>query len=263
MLEDLKDLSEDYIRETREMTSRGYQGSPMRASPGVSLPNKSVGVPYRESQTSRRRDQEIAMQDSYVQEARYTSQAGYSSAAPQSGYPSTAAGYPDPSRYPPSQAPGYPSGAGYQALAGYPQGYPQGGSYPSPSGYPAASSYVTAGYPATAGRPGIPSDQNYIYADQGSEYPGQGYPSRQPGTYPGGPQQRDPRAAPGYPYVSSPQDVSMHGTTIDDRGYDPYIQGMPQSQSGRGAPYAPSRGTPVGYEPPPPQPRDSGYRRRG
>lgn len=255
MLEDLKDLSDDYIRETREMTSRGYQGSPMRVSPGVGLPNKSVGVPYRESQTSRRRDQDVAMQDPYASEARY--QPGYSSSGTQGGYTSTAGGYPDGSRYPPSQQPGYPPGAGYPAGSGYPPGYGQGGSYPSPSGYPAASSYVTAGYPATAGRPGIPGDQNYIYAEQASDYSAQGYPSRQPGPYPGGPQPRDPRAAPGYPYVSSPQDVPMRGVPIDDRGYDPYPQGAPQSQSGRGAPYVPSRGTPVGYEPPPPQPRDA------
>ena len=262
MLEDLKDLSEDYIRETREMTSRGYQGSPMRASPGVGLPNKSVGVPYRESQTSRRRDQDTAMQDPYVLESRYASQPGYSSAGSQSGYPSTASGYPDSSRYPSSQPPGYPPGAGYSTGSGYPPGYSQGGSYPSPSGYQAASSYVTAGYPATAGRPGIPVDQNYTYADQAGEYAAQGYPSRQPGPYSGGPQLRDPRAAPGYPpYVSSPQDVPMRGAPIDDRGgYDPYSQGIAQSQSGRGAPYAPSRGTPVGYDPAPPQPRD-GYMR--
>ena len=258
MLEDLKDLSDDYIRETREMTSRGYQGSPMRASPGAGLPNTSVGVPYRESQTSRRQD--AALQDPYVLETRFAPQPGYSSASSQSGYPSTAAGYPDNSRYP-SQASGYPPGSGYQPGSAYPPGYGPGGggSYPSPSGYPAASSYVTAGYPATAGRPGITSDQNYTYADQTGEYP-KGYPFNQAGAYSGGPQTRDPRAAPGYPYVSSPQDVPMRGAPIDDRPYDPYSQGIPQSQSGRGAPYPPSRGTPVGYDPPPPQPRD-GYMR--
>ena len=242
MLEDLKELSDDYIRETREMTSRGYQGSPMRASPGAGR-------------------QDAALQDPYVLETRFAPQPGYSSASSQSAYPSTAGGYPDSSRYP-SQASGYPPGSGYQPGSAYPPGYGPGGggSYPSPSGYPAASSYVTAGYPATAGRPGMPSDQNYTYADQAGEYSTQGYPFKQAGAYPGGPQTRDPRAAPGYPYVSSPQDVSMRGAPIDDRGYDPYPQGIPQSQSGRGAPYPPSRGTPVGYDPPPPQPRD-GYMR--
>lgn len=98
MLEDLKDLSEDYIRENREMARRGYQGSLMQDSSMAGLPNKVPGVPYGESQTSRRQD--AALQDSYMLESRYASQPGYSSAPTQSGYPSAATGFPDGSRYP-------------------------------------------------------------------------------------------------------------------------------------------------------------------
>lgn len=249
MLEDLKDLSEDYVRENREMTRRGYQGSPMRASPVVASPNKVSGVPYGESQTSRRQD--AALQDPYTMESRYNSQPGYSAAPPQGGYPSTASGYPEPSRYPPSQAPGYPPGSAYPPGSGYPPGYPQGAGYPPPAGYPSTSAYAASGYPATAGRP-IPNDQNYTYASQAGDYPPQDYQYGRPGAYPSGAQPRDPRAPSGYPYVSSPQDVPMRGPPIDDR-YDPYPQAMPP-QSGRGH-YVNARGTPV-YDPPPPQPRD-------
>ena len=253
MLEDLKDLSEDYIRENREVTRRGYPGSLMRASPVAALPNKSLGIPYGESQTSRRQD--AALQDPYAAERQYAPQSAYTLAPTQGGYPSTANGYPDQSRYPPSQALGYPQGSGYPPVSGYPQGYPQGAGYPSPSAYAPVSGYTSSGYPATAGRPGIPSEA-YPYVDQPGDYPSQGQPYRQPGQYPGAPQGRgDPRSASAYPYVSSPQDVPMHGAPIDER-YDSYVQTMPQSQSGR-APYVTSRGTPV-YDPPPPHPRD-GY----
>lgn len=234
MLEDLKDLSEDYIRENREVTRRGYPG-----------------IPYGESQTSRRQD--AALQDPYAAERQYAPQPAYTLAPTQGGYPSTSNGYPDPSRYPP-QALGYPQGSGYPAVSGYPPGYPQGAGYPSPSAYAPVSGYPSSGYPATAGRPGIPSEA-YSYADQPGDYPSQGQPYRQPGPYPGGAQARgDPRSASGYPYVSSPPDVSMHGAPIDDR-YDSYVQTMPQTSSSRA--YVGSRGTPV-YDPPPPHPRD-GY----
>ena len=254
MLEDLKDLSDDYIRENREVTRRGYPGSLTQASPTAALPNVSVGIPYGESQTSRRQD--AALQDSYAVERQYAPQPAYTMAPSQGGYPSTANGYSEQSRYPPSQAPGYPQGSGYSG-SGYPPGFPQGAGYPSPSAYAPVSGYPSSGYPATAGRPGIPSE-NYPYAEQPGDYATQGQVYRQPGPYPGGAQARDPRQAAGYPpYVSSPPDVPMRGAPIDDR-YDPY-QTMPQNPPGRGA-FATSRGTPV-YDPPPhPHPRD-GYTR--
>lgn len=248
MLEDLKDLSDDYIRENRDMARRGYPGSLMQASPMAALPNKSVGIPYEESRTRARQD--AALQDPYAAERQYAAQPAYTLAPTQGGYPSTANGYPDPSRYPPSQAPGYSSDSGYSSSSGYPQGYPQAAGYPSPSGYPPVSNYPSSGYPASAGRPGMPSE-SYVYPDQPGGYP-QGQQYRQPPAYPSGVQPRDSRSVPGYPYVSSPQDVPMRAP-MDDR-YDPYVPSMPQSQSGRPA-YITSRGTPV-YDPPPPHPRD-------
>lgn len=253
MLEDLKDLSEDYVRENREMARHGYQGSLKPVSPVGARPNQSAGVPYGESQTSRRQD--AAVQDPYVLETRYAPQPGYSSAPSQGGYPSAGTGFPDGSKYPLTQAPGYPPVPGYPpSRDGYPPGYGQGPGYPSASGYPVVSGYASAGYPATAGRPGMPNEQNYTYADQAGEYSSQGYQYGRAGAYPGGAPPRDPRAAPGYPYVSASQDAPMRGAPIDER-YDAYVQSMPQSQPGRG-PFVTSRGTPV-YDPPP-QPRD-GY----
>lgn len=238
------------------MARRGYQGSLTQASPVAVPPDRAVGVPYGESQTSRRNDE--ALRDPYVMEARY--QSGYSSAPIQSGYPSATNGFTDGSKYPPSQAPGYPpgtGGSGYPPSTNYPAGYAQNAGYPSPSGYGAVSSYASPGYPATAGRPGPPPDPNYTYADPQGDYNSQGYQYSRTGAYPGGPQPRgEPRVPAGYPaYVSAPQDVPMRGAPMDDR-YDPYAQSMPQPQPGRGQ-YVTSRGTPV-YDPPPPQPRD-GY----
>ena len=236
------------------MRLRGYQGSPMRASPVAGIPNQTPEISYKDSIASRRQDPPMAS-DHYSQDARYVQQPVYSSGISQSGYPSTAGGYPQGPNYPPSSVPGYPP------TSGYPQqgpAYPQGSGYPSQSiyppqgaGYPPASGYTAAGYPATAGRPGNPNDMNYTYADQTGEYSSQSYPYRQVGAYAGGAQARDPRAAAGYPYVTSAQDVAMRGSAIDER-YDSYAQSIP---AGRGGFPAPSRGTPTGYDPPP-QPRD-------
>ena len=127
-------MSEDYIRETSEMTSRGYQGSPTYASSGVGLPNNSVGVPYRDPQQARRRDPDTAMRGHDLLESHFGSQRGYSPAGSQSGYPSRASGYSDKSKYPPSQTPGY-------ASVGYPLGgYTSGGLPPGYAGITASES---------------------------------------------------------------------------------------------------------------------------
>jgi len=253
MIEDLQNLSEDYVSENQQMRSRGYQGSPMRASPVASIPNQSLEIPYKDSKTSQRQDA-VLTRDPYAQDARYIQQPVYSSAISQAGYPSTAGGYPPGPNYPPSQVSGYPPTSGYPPQGTvYPQssGYPpQAGYPPQGTGYPTASGYAAAGYPATVGRPGNPNDMNYTYAEQTGDYSSQGYPYRQMDAYPSGAQAREPRSAPGYPYVASSQDVPMRGSAIDER-YDSYSQSIP---AGRGGFPAPSRGTPTGYDPP--QPRD-------
>ena len=252
MIEDLQNLSEDYVSENQQMRSRGYQGSPLRAEPVAGIPNQTAEIPYKDSNTSRRQDAGLTS-DPYAQEARYVQQPVYSSAISQTGYPSTAGGYPSGPGYPPSQVPGYPPTSGYPPQgSAYPQGSgypPQTGYPPQGAGYPPASGYAAAGYPATAGRPGNPNDMNYTYAEQAGDYTSQSYPYRQVGPYPGGAQARDPRSTAGYPYVTSPQDVAMRGSAIDER-YDSYSQSIP---AGRGF-AAPSRGTATGYDPP--QPRD-------
>lgn len=264
MIDDLQILSEEWVSENRDLSRRGYEGSPMRSSPVAGLPNEVPGVPYQQSQASRRSDRSDptlpGSQESPYMDNRYIPQPAYSSATGQAGYTSTS-GYPPGSNYPPPQAPGYSSTPGYAQVAGYQPSpaYPQGTAYPSGHVYPTASGYATPGYPAPVGRTGNPNDQNYTYD---TDYSSQGYQYRQPGAYPSGAQPRDPRADPrtdprlaaGYPYVSSPQEPSMRGAAIDDR-YGAYGQSMPTAQAGRGGFPTPARGAPTGgYDPP--QPRD-------
>ena len=135
-LQDLRDMSEDYIWETREMTSHGHQGSPTYASSGVSLPNNSVGVPYRDSQKAQRRDTDTAMRGPDLLESSDAFQHGYSAAGSQGRYPSGASGYSEKSKYLSSQALGYASG-------GYSSGRYLSGRY-TPGGLPPGYAGVTA-----------------------------------------------------------------------------------------------------------------------
>ncbi|KAL8905385.1 MAG: hypothetical protein Q9207_002669 [Kuettlingeria erythrocarpa] len=289
MIEDLQLLSQDYEREKREMSSRGYRGSPMRASPSAALPNHQTDLPYAASRTRERQD---AM-DPYEQDARYIPQGRYPDREmypeasripekhpgkhleryPDNMYPpgyAVPSGYPPGSNYPPSPAPGYPPVSGYPSAAGYPAGsaYPQGSNYPSVSGYPSSSGYVTPGYTSASGIPGSRAESNYIYTDQANEYPS-GYAYQQSGAYPGGPQ-ANPRTGAAYPFVTSPPEAGLRpGTTLEERGYDLYSQQMMSSQASRAGYPAPSRGTPTQYDPPQPMegyprsdaPRDDRRRR--
>lgn len=231
----------------------------MRASSAIGYPNEHSGVPYTQSQTSRRSDREISVansQDPYSSDP-YSQQPTYSSASGQSGFTPNAV-YPPGSNYPSSQVSGYSSVQAYPQVPGYPVGsaYLQGSGYPPGSNYSATSGYSASGYPAAVGRA---PESNYTYE---TDYPNQNYQYRQPGAYasgarPGDPR-ADPRAAASYPYVSSPQDVPLRGVAADR--YDPYGQpiGLGPAQSGRAGFPAPTRGTPTGYDPP--QPMDGGYR---
>ena len=105
MLEDLQSLSEDYARETREVTSRGYSGSMLQGS-YLGLSDIVAGAPYRESQIIRRRDQDVVMGDPYTLKSRYAAQP---MSQLMSAYPSTATSYPDKYRHPPRRGPEIPS----------------------------------------------------------------------------------------------------------------------------------------------------------
>ena len=270
MIDDLQMLSEDYISENRDLSRRGYEGSPMRASPVTGLPDQAPGVPYRESQTSRRSDRSdrsdsmmMSPPDSAYGGDRFLQHSPYSSATGQAGYTTTTAGYPPASNYPPSQQiAAYPSPQGYAPAGGYPasSNYPPGSGYPSGSSYPATSGYSAAGYPAPVGRPGI-IDPNYTYDTP--DYPGQNYQYGRPqNLYAGAPRPGDPRVDPrsasAYPYVTSAPDAPIRGVATDPR-YDNYGQPITSSQPSRGGFPAPPRGTPTGvYDPP--QPMDGGFR---
>ncbi|KAL8735082.1 MAG: hypothetical protein Q9181_002940 [Wetmoreana brouardii] len=274
MIEDLQMLSQDYEREKREMNSRGYKGSPMRASPSAALPNHSPDLPYAKSRTRERQD----AIDPYESDSRFVAQGRYSEMYPEKypekygdkypenypdsrmppGYPMPS-GYPPGSGYAPSQAPGYPSSTGYPSAPSYPAGstYPQGPNYPPTSGYPPSSGYMAPGYTSTSGIPGNRNEPNYTYGELPGEYPPAGYGYQQSSVYPGG-SQANPRTAGTFPYVASPQDPALRGVNMDDRGYDIYSQQMVSGQPGRSGFPAPSRGTPTQFDPP--QPVD-GYSR--
>ena len=264
MIDDLQTLSEAWVTENRDLSRRGYEGSPMRSSPVAGLPNQDSGVPYPQSMTSRRSDRAEPLlpssQDPYI-DSRYPPQPSYSTGGVNPSYTPTS-GYPQPPpNYPTQQVTGYPSPGYTPVPAGYSQNaaYPPASVYQTGSVYPSSSGYSTGGYPAPVGRTANPNDQNYTY-DQG-EYTNAAYQYRQQGAYQTGVPPRDPRADPradprsaaGYPYVTSAQDTTMRGTAIDDR-YGAYSQTMPATQAGRGGFPTPARGTPTGYDPP--QPRD-------
>lgn len=266
MIDDLQMLSESWVTENRDLSRRGYEGSPLRLPPVTCLPNQDLGVPYQQSQTSRRSDRSdsslSSSQDPYM-ETRYPPQLPYTSGSVNPSYTPTAGYQPPPPNYPTPQGAGYPP-SGYAPVPG---GYQQNATYPQPSVYqtgsvyPSSSGYSAPGYPATVGRTPNPNDQNYTY-DTG-EYSNPSYQYRQQGAFPAGGPPRDPRADPradprsaaaGYPYVTSPQESTVRGPAIDDR-YATYGSSIPASQAGRNGFPTPARGTPTGgYEPT--QPRD-------
>jgi hypothetical protein len=273
MIDDLQNLSDDYQSENRDLSRRGYEGSPKPVSPLVGLPDQAPGIPYTQSQTSRRSDRSdpvlMSPPESSYGGDRYLHQSPYSSPAGQPGY-TTTAGYQPVSNYQPPQVPGYQSSQGYAPVAGYPgaSNYLPGSGFPPGSSYAVTSGYSAAGYPAPAGRPGVMVDPNYTY--ESTDYAGQNYQyGRQPASYSAAPRPGDPRADPRvdprsastYPFVSSAPDVSMRGVATDTR-FDSYGQPITSSQASRSGFPAPSRGTPTGvYDPP--QPMDGGYREPG
>lgn len=255
-------LSEDWVTENQNRSRSGYEGSPTRSSPVASQPNDTSGVPYPQSQASRRSDRSDStlqgVQDTY--DSRTYIPPYSSSAAVQPGYTTTSGYPPQGPGYSPQQLPGYPPTT-YPPVSTYPPGaaYPQGTIYPQTGqGYPTASAgYQVSGYTAPVGRPGNP-DENYTWQNGDSAY--NQYPFRQQGAYQNGapprdaradPRGADPRAGSGYPpYVTAAQDVPMRGVPIDDRY--PYGPSLPTTAPGR--PPFPSQTRPTGgYDSPPPR----------
>ena len=114
MLADLRALSEEYTRETREMVSRGYQG-----------------IPYRETQTIRRLSQDYTLLEPPVEDP-FASWPGRSTAASDSPYLCSTTHYPDGASNPSSNntyehGPKYPPDKTYSM---YPD-LPDAASYPS------------------------------------------------------------------------------------------------------------------------------------
>ena len=256
-------LSEDWVTENYNRSHSGYEGSPTRSSPVASLPNDTSGVPYQQSQASRRSDRSdsalLGVQDRY--DSRSYNPSAYSSAAVQPSYTITS-GYPTQGPgYSPQQLPGYPpTTTTYPPVSTYPPpnaaAYPQGTMYPqSGQVYPTASAgYQVPAHTAPVGRPGNP-DENYAWQN-GDPY--NQYQYRQQGAYQNGalprdaragPRGVDPRAGTGYQYVTAAaQDVPMRGVPIDDR-YS-YAQSLSTTAADRSAFPAQTRPS-GGYDSPP------------
>lgn len=260
MIEDLQMLSDDWVTENQTRSQRGYEGSPTRSSP-ASQPNDTPGVPYPQSQASRRSDRSDptlqGVQDTYDTRP-YIPSAYSSTAAVQPGYTTTSGYPPQGPGYSPQQLPGYPPTT-YPPVSTYPPGaaYPQGTIYPQTGQvYPTASAgYQVSGYTAPVGRPGN-LDENYTWQN-GDSY--NQYPFRQQSAYQNGapprdaradPRGADPRAGPGYPYVTAAQDVPMRGAPIDDRYYGQ--SSLPTTTVGR-PPFPAQTRTTGGYDSPPPR----------
>lgn len=254
MIEDLQMLSEDWVTENQNRSRSGFEGSPTRSSP-VAQPNDTSGVPYPQSQASRRSDRsDSTLQGVQEYDSRSYIPSTYSSAAAVQPSYTTASGYPPQgSGYSPQQLPGYPP-ASYPPVSTYTPSavYPPGTMYPQTGQvYPTASAgYQVSGYTAPVGRPGNP-EENYTWQN-GDSY--NQYPYRQPGAPPrdarADPRGADPRAGPGYPYVTTAQDVPMRGVPIDDR----YAYGPSLPTTAAGRPAFPAQTRPSGgYDSPPPR----------
>ena len=162
-LDDLQELSEAYELENQQMKKRGYLGNPTKGSPMSSTPNDGVGIPYENSEVSRRQDASLRHADSadMMDDVYYPSQHQYTTASTQQGYPALTSSY------------AQPSGGLYA-----------GSAYSTDPNYPVGSSYTTP-YPSGSARP----NDNYSY---GNESP-RNDPYRQPSGLPGS---RDPRQDP-------------------------------------------------------------------
>ena len=220
-LDDLQELSEAYESENRQMKKRGYPGNPTKGSPVSSTPNDGVGIPYENSEVSRRQDASLRHSDSadMMEDVYYPSQPSqYTAASSQQGYPALTSSY--------AQS----SGGLYAGSA----------SYTDPS-YPVGSSY-TAPYPPGGPRP----NDNYSY---GNESPrndpyrqASGYATSQRPNQGRTPDARDPR--------QDPRLDPRYAPNRDPARMDP--RAMQQPQQGYGYTSAADIGGGYAYAPPPP-----------
>ena len=124
------------------MKKRGYPGNPTKGSPMSSTPNDGVGIPYENSEVSRRQDASLRHSDSadMMDDVYYPSQpqSQYTTASTQQGYPALTSSY------------AQPSGGLYAGPA-----------YSTDPNYPVGSSYTTP-YPSGSARP----NDNYSYGNE-------------------------------------------------------------------------------------------------
>ena len=223
-LDDLQELSEAYESENRQMKKRGYPGNLTKGSPMSSTPNDGVGIPYGESEVSRRQEASLRHSDNadMMMDDYYPSQPQYTTASTQQGYPALTSSY--------AQSSG---------------GLYAGSAYPTDPNYPVGSSYTTP-YSSGSARP----SDNYSY---GNESPrNSNDPYRQPSGYAAAqrpnqgrtPDSRDPRP--------DPRLEARYAPGRDPARMDP--RAMQQQPQGYGYSSAADIGAGYAYAPPPPLP---------
>ena len=213
------------------MKKRGYPGNPTKGSLMSSTPNDGVGVPYENSEVSRRQDANLRHSDSdMMDDVYYSPQPQYTTGSTQQGYPALTSSY------------AQPSGGLYAGPA-----------YPADPNYPAASIYATP-YSSSSARP----SDNFTY---GGESP-RSDPYRQPSGYAAAqrpnqgrtPDSRDPRQDPRLDPRYAP---SRDPARMDHRAMQQQPQGYGYSSAadiGAGYAYAPPQSLPGrGMEPYPPR----------
>ena len=220
-LDDLQELSEAYESENRQMRKKGYPGNPTKGSPVSSTPNDGVGIPYENSEVSRRQDASLRHSEStdMMDDVYYPSQPQYSAASTQQGYPALTSSY--------AQSSG---------------GLYAGPTYPTDPGYPPVGSSYTAPYSSGGARP----NENYTY--QGNESPrndpyrqAPGYPTSQRPSQGRTPDARDSR--------QDPRMDPRYASSRDSARMDP--RAMPQQPPGYGYSSAADIGPGYAYAPPP------------
>lgn len=223
-LDDLQGLSEAYESENRRIKNKGYPGNPTKGSPVSSTPNDGVGIPYENSEVSRRQDANLRHSDSadmMDDVYSYPPQPQYTSASTQQGYPAITSSYAQP-----------------------PGGLYAGPAYTTDPNYPVGSSYPTP-YSSGSARP----SDNYSYG-HGNESP-RNDPYRQPSGYPAAqrPTQGRTPDSRGDPRPD-PRMEARYATSRDSARMD--SRAMPQQPQGYGYSSAAEMSAGYAYAQPPP-----------
>ena len=238
MLDDLMELSDAYVAETRDMTRRGHPGDSAHTLLTRHISNNDAAVPYEDSRAYQQQDAILRRgqtpQDMHGQE-RYPPLDPYAMSAPPSGYPAVST-----SSYPTQSYP-----AGYPQDPGLMQPFPYDAPYQTPSGRPASNNEYNR-YGGDS-----PRFDSYGQLITYAAPVGRGEPRPDPGKRYADPRDRDPRGMePRIPGDYSASTGNYPSSMYPPGGMDPDYGGYaaPRIPSGRPVdPYQQSRPTAADY----------------